>query len=404
MALNFPDSPTVGQIFTGYTWDGEKWAPPSTAGMVRYDIAQSFTYLQQAQARANIGDLKKNYIVNGAMMISQENGTTAGTTAGYYPVDQFLVDFVHGGTMSIAQVASATPAGSPNRLRITVTAADAAVAATDYIQLATKIEGLRIGDLLYGGATAKTSILQFGVKAPAGVYCVVFANSAINRTYVSEYTIAAGEANTDVVKSVVVPGDVTGTWLKDTGVGLFIRWGLMAGSNFQQAAGSWGTGNAVGTSNQFNLMGTNGNVFELFDVGLYEGSAAPTFQVPDYALELAACLRYFWKRSAQASGDQLGTAAVYGTGSAFGLTIPYPVIMRIAPVVTFSSQSHFTPTNSAGSAGGAFTAVVIAGVNGNSPNALSFTSMTGSSGLTAGNATVIFFNNASAWIAASARM
>jgi hypothetical protein len=49
----------------------------------------------------------------------------------------------------------------------------------------------------------------------------------------------------------------------------------------------------VGSSNQFNFMSTGGNVFELFDVGLYEGTVAPPFLVPDLASELAVCKRYF---------------------------------------------------------------------------------------------------------------
>jgi hypothetical protein len=40
-------------------------------------------------------------------------------------------------------------------------------------------------------------------------------------------------------------------------------------------------------------MGTASNVFQLFDVGLYEGPVAPAFVVPDYASELALCQRYF---------------------------------------------------------------------------------------------------------------
>ena len=38
---------------------------------------------------------------------------------------------------------------------------------------------------------------------------------------------------------------------------------------------------------------TAGNIFELFDVSLTEGTVAPPFQVPDYASELALCQRYF---------------------------------------------------------------------------------------------------------------
>src|SRR6185436_5646431 len=135
-------------------------------------------------------------------------------------------------------------------------------------------EGLRCSDLMFGTASAKTVTVQFGVKAPAGTYCVSIANASVNRSYVAEYVIAVGEANVDVVKSVVIPGDVTGTLAKDNTNGMSLRWGLAAGTTFQQAAGSWDINNAVGSSSQFNFMGTVGNIFELFDVSLTEGSVA----------------------------------------------------------------------------------------------------------------------------------
>lgn len=308
------------------------------------DQSNVFTYLQKAQVRANIDVLKKNYIVNGAMMVSQERGNSAGTTAGYYPVDEFLVDFSTTGALSIAQVASPTPAGSPNRLRVTVTTADASVAAGDVLYIRQRIEGFRVSDLLFGTASARTITIQFGVKAPAGTYSVVVANSANNRSYVAEYVISGGEANTDVVKSVTIPGDTAGTWLTGNGIGLNVRWGLMAGTTFQQAAGSWSTGNPFGSPSQFNLMGTVSNVFELFDVGLYVGSVAPAFQVPDYCTQLALCMRY-WE-STYSPGTVPGTATIDGaehlalnhtanfsTGGT-GKGFSWKVSKRAAPTIT----------------------------------------------------------------------
>ena len=74
---------------------------------VRYDTAQSLTPAQRSQARANIDVTKKNYIINGAMMISQENGATAGTASGYYPVDQFSIGFSNAGTQTASQINTA---------------------------------------------------------------------------------------------------------------------------------------------------------------------------------------------------------------------------------------------------------------------------------------------------------
>ena len=298
--------------------------------VVRYDVAQGLTINQMAQGRSNISALKKNYIINGAMMVSQQNGTTAGTINSYYAADQWTTFTANGGAWSYGQVASPTPAGSPNRIRFTVTTADAVVGATDQAAIATKLEGLRVADLRFGSASAKTVTIQFGVKAPAGTYCVVVFNAANNRSYVAEYVIAAGEANTDVVKSVVIAGDVTGTWAIDNTIGMYVQWGLMAGSNWQQAAGSWGAGaSIIGSSNQFNFMGTNGNVFELFDVGLYEGNVAPPFMVPDYPGELALCRRYY----TQLTNEPLGMAnTVYSTS-----VFRYPVAMRAAPTVAIGT-------------------------------------------------------------------
>jgi hypothetical protein len=343
------------------------------ARAVGYNTPQALAASQKAQARANIDALKKNYIINGAMMVSQENGTTAGTTSGFFPVDQFFLSFTNAAAISAAQVASLTPAGSPNRLRVTVTTADAAVAAGDFSAIITRLEGKNVADLKFGSAAPKSIVIQFGVKAPAGTYCVALRNNASNRSYVAEYVISGAEANTDVVKTVTLTADATGTWLATNGVGVEIVFSLMCGSTFQQAAGAWGTGNALGSANQFNFMGTVSNVFELFDVGLYEGSAAPAFQVPDFAAEQQRCQRY-WEKSydyATALGTVTGAGvsllqvAPAGSGSiAAGVSVNFAAKKRATAAVTmYSAQSgasgkvtdafnaDVTPTITAGEGG-----------------------------------------------------
>ena len=309
-------------------------------------MAQGLTANQQAQGRSNIGALKKNYILNGAMMVSQENGSTAGTAGAYYAVDQFT-SFITGttGAYSVQQVASLTPSGSPNRVRLTVTTADAAVAPGDIVYFETRLEGLRVADLAFGTTTPKMVTLQFGVRAPAGTYSIVLFNNLQNRSYVAEYTISAADVITgDVVKSVVIPGDNTGTWAKDTNGGIHIRFGLMAGITYQQAAGSWGTGNVIGSPNQFNFMGTVNNVFELFDVGLYEGNVAPPFQVPDYAAELTLCQRYYQQISAS-------SLPVVGFADSVVAPLIYTAVLRGSPTITFPyTDASFTTSGSPGAA------------------------------------------------------
>jgi hypothetical protein len=250
---------------------------------------------QQLDAAIAGNVTKKNYIINGAMQVSQENGGTTGTTSGFYAVDGFNSAYGYGGVATFGQAQNITPGNSTHRVRVTVTTADAAVAAADYYSISQKIEGLRIADLRFGTASAKSVTLRFGVKAPAGTYCVAFYNSAGDRTRVTEYVIAAGEANTDVLRTITIPGDTAGTWLQTNGIGMTVIWTLMSGTTYQATKDVWNTTNTFGTAAQFNFFGTNGNVFELFDVGLYEGTTAPPFLVPDYASELALCQRYFEK-------------------------------------------------------------------------------------------------------------
>jgi len=332
---------------------------------------------------------KKNYIINGAMMISQENGATAGSVSGYYPVDQFRMFYANAGTQTAQNLATTrTPGGSYNRLRVTATVADAAVAAGDYCAVYQPIEGYRVADLGLGYTVAKTVTLQFGVKAPAGTYCVCFYNIAGNRTYIAEYVIAAGEANTDVVKSITLALDTTGIWEVTTVTGLIVQWTLMCGATFTTGVvNAWtGTGSPFGTANQFNFMGTAGNIFELFDVSLTEGSVAPPFQVPDYASELALCQRYFYKRSFPAS-TWVAQLQAFSTTQASGAVFDFPVTMRGTP--TLLQGAPFQLLSAVGSAiplsGGAYTLT---------PDYIMANPLIVSSGLVAGNATML--NTASA--------
>ena len=372
MAFDFPNAPTVGQTYSGYVWDGEKWLTQPAKGS------------------------KKNYIINGAMMVSQENGTTAGSANGYYPVDTFFLSFSNGGTQTAQQVFAMTPGGSPNRFRITATAADASVAAGDFLRIATSVEGLKWADLMFGYPTAKTITIQFGIKAPAGTYAVSLRNPpAYNRTYVAEYTIAAGEANADVIKSVTLVGNTSGAWVADNTAGVEISFVLMAGSSVQTPAGVWTTGNLLSSSNQFNFMGTNGNVFELFDVSLTEGNVAPPFVVPDYASELAACMRYYRKTFCPTNTN-------YGSGFAFNTTtavihISYPVRMRSTATIAYSALADFSIFIAGG--GSAVSSIAMDGTGG-----LDSASVLLGGAITAGQGLTMKSISNSGWLSFSARL
>ena len=109
----------------------------------------------------------------------------------------------------------------------------------------------------------------------------------------------------------------------------------MAGSTNQTTAGSWQAGSKIATANQFNLLQNitvpNGT-FNLFDVGLYEGTAAPPFQVPDYASELALCRRYFkWVGYGIQGQAEAATSMMF--------TYVHDAAMRATPTVTVNQTT-----------------------------------------------------------------
>jgi hypothetical protein len=313
---------------------------PIAQGSLRYDIFQNLSSDQQASTRASLGITKKNYLVNGGCQISQENGGAASSAGSYYPVDQFVSAF-SAGTATVGQINSVTPSGSANRIRITVTAAKTSTTTSDYYTIFQCIEGQRMADLKWGTSAAKTVTLQFGVKAPAGTYCVSFLRVDETRVFIAEYVISAGEANTDVIKSITIPGDVTGPWNKDSQTAMRLRWTLMIGTTYVQTAGAWGTtSSAFASPNQTNMFATNGNVFELFDVGLYEGSTAPAFKLQTYQDDFLECLRYFLFETYD--GGEFWLHPIDLTSPYRRGNYRFRVPMRVAPTLTITAITNGT--------------------------------------------------------------
>jgi hypothetical protein len=236
-----------------------------------------------------------------------------------------------------------TPNGSKDRIRIVVGTAKAVLAAGDYLAWHTDIEGIRIADFRWGSAQAKQVILRFGVKAPAGTYAVRMTNGGFTRTHIATFTVSAGQANTDTEQVLMIPGDVTGTWATDATVGIKMDVSFALGSSYQGVVG-WQTGSFLGTSAVSNGMATAGNIFELFDVGLYLDPNAtgvpPPWQMPDEAQELLACQRYYQKLT------QIIIAGAYG--AAGGSTYASWTFLATTRAVPTVAALGFTYANSSG--------------------------------------------------------
>lgn len=294
------------------------------------------------------GGDQENLIINGGMQISQENGTTAGSTTGYYPVDQWEVGFVtSAGVLSTAQVASATPGGSTHRLRISVTTADASLAAGEYLYVRQKIEGYRAAAARFGGASAKNILCRFGFKGPAGTYTACLRNlSTATRSYPVNFTISAGQANTDTVQTITFIGDTSGSWATDGTNGMELMITLAAGSTFQGTNGAWNAGNYYGTSSTSNGLSANTNVFELFDAGLYvdydASGVTPPWELPDYERELKICQQYWLIAESGIEGYAVDLGNI-------GARVYFPAPMRAVPslvdVEDIASSNIAVPTD-----------------------------------------------------------
>ena len=289
----------------------------------------------------------KNRIINGAMVIDQRNaGASVSISSNYtigYAVDRFQA-LKNGAGVFTVQQSSTAPSGYTNSLVATVTTADTSIAVDDFALVSQVIEGYNVADLGFGAAGAATVTLSFWVRSNlTGTYGAAIVNGDGNRSYVTNYTINA--ANTWEQKTITVTGDTSGTWLKTNGSGMVARFGLTAGSNFQQAAGSWGTGNAMASSSNVNWLGTVGNNFYITGVQLEKGSTATSFDYRPYGTELALCQRYFWM--IDPSGSQPTPFIIGWYNSKSRIPLPCPVMMRSSPSVTFSgtAAAAFFSTN-----------------------------------------------------------
>jgi hypothetical protein len=275
----------------------------------------------------------KNRLINGDMTISQRNGTSSVSITGgnsvLYTLDRWLaVGLASGGVYSVQQVAEA-PAGFVNSLKVTVTTAQASVNASYTVQQ--RIEGFNIADFAWGTANAQPITVSFWVRSSlTGTFGGSVTNSAFNRTYPFPYIISA--ANTWEYKTITIPGDTTGTWLTNNGIGLELNFGLGAESAREATANVWANTVARQPTGSVDLISTLNATWQVTGVQLEKGQTATSFDVLPISTELALCQRYCYTQRGE-SGFRLGFGYC-GTTTLYNMVVPLPVTMRSAPTLT----------------------------------------------------------------------
>ena len=313
----------VSDAAYGSGWDGVTDVAPSKNAV--YD---------ELQARP-----RRNAIINGNMSVWQRGTTTLTNPANQtYFADRFMVAHSLGDGTYNAICEAVTPiAGFPfaNAFQIDCTHIETAVAAGEFIGIYYKLEGYDF--VPFEGNTAT---LSFWVKATkTGVYCVSFRNSAINKSYVAEYTV--NTTNTWEKKTVTLTFNSGGTFLYTTGIGLRITWAVFCGSDFQTTKDAWQDGNYVATSNQVNGFDSTDNNFSLTGVQLELGSSATEFEYRPYAEELALCQRYYQRFNCSAGYNRVGNGIIVGSVGA--IIIELMCAMRALP--SFASYGTWMARN-----------------------------------------------------------
>ena len=287
----------------------------------------------------------RNKVINGSMICSQRATQVTGSTdSGYKTVDRFRISHTNLGTFTIDQDSNA-PNGFSKSLKLSCTTADASPAASDQLQVMYRVEAQDLQDLAYGTSDAKSCILSFYVKSnKTGNASVNIANFDDSEKSVSfQYSISS--ANTWERKSVVIPGDTSGTINNDNDRGFQIEWWLNSGSNFTGGShnSSWTAYDA--TNRNVSNLGIGGSTSDNFaitgvqlEVDQTGSGVATDFEHRSFGQELALCQRYFHTGDVFTANDPY-FHGYYGGG--FGIRWYHlPVTLRAAPSITFNSYSQ----------------------------------------------------------------
>lgn len=210
------------------------------------------------------------------------------------------------------------------------------VASGDNAGLQHRVEGYNVANWRWGASGSRDAMLSFWVRTSvSGTYGVALQNSANDQSYVTSFNVAAGSVNTWQLINLKIAGPTSGTWLKNNGLGIRIRFNLGCGTTFQTGTtGSWQAGNFHAPTGAVSWVGTAGATFYITGVQLEDSEAtnsvATDFEDPPFSTKLARCQRYYY-----AATQYVGTSSA-------PTTYTYPVQMRASPTTRTGGGTGYT--------------------------------------------------------------
>lgn len=274
----------------------------------------------------------RNKIINGDMRIAQRGATAVNNNAAantYGGPDRWHIYGNDASKMSIAQ-STTVPTAQGFTNSVVVTSLAATTTTSGYFGVRQYIEGYNTADLAWGTSGAKQLTISFWVRSSiTGTYSLALHNSANTRCYPATYTIDS--ANTWEKKTLYVPGETSGVWVTDNGIGLAVWFDLGShSSSTSGTANTWNTALYTRTSGTVNWIATNGATFYLTGVQLEQNYQATPFEQRPIGTELALCQRYYWRINAAELYTPYGCGNTFSTSAARAF-VQHPVTMRSKP-------------------------------------------------------------------------
>jgi len=344
----------------------------------------------------------RNRIINGDMRIDQRNAggsVTPANATNTYVTDRWSY-YISQPSKLTAQQSTTTTEGFKNSL-LTTSSSTYEVITNDLFIVRQKIEGFDSADLEFGTSNAKTITISFWVRSSlTGMFGGAVKNSAPDRAYPFSYTINA--ADTFEFKTITVPGDTTGTWLTDNGIGIQVVFGLGAGLTYSGTAGAWVSGDIHSVTGATSVVGTSGATFYITGVQLEVGTVATEFEHRPISVELSLAQRYYERWNATGgNGDVLFVGQAIGTNQVLAGPFYMKVTKRALPEITYSNASHFlfTTANNSNNQTGTLDSTVV-----NKDTFRLYSGSIATSPLVAGNCCIVAANTSSAYVEMKAEL
>lgn len=271
-------------------------------------------------------------------------------SSGPNTADRFYVSRDGTGDGTVAQrtvtVPDDFPVYSPTWLGVTVTTAEASIAAGSTYGLWYRMEGYDWANYYNSAFT----ISFYAMSNVVGQYTLAVRNSNDTYTYRKSFNITV--ADTVQYFSIPIPQMPSPAANNFTnGTGLAIRISLGAGSSFVSTDGIWEVSPIMASTGQTNLFSAVNNYFAINLVKMEQGNVATPYFPEETDAVLEQCNRYFRKTYAQGTAPgaitEVGKSSYDYEGGATA-SANYPLgVERFAPMRTTPTITFYSPLTGA---------------------------------------------------------